>query len=274
MGYKNIMWSDFAIIDSYVQFGLTFLQEKATDLYHFSKRKAIEFANTPQAQSFAISAIWFYHSVETRVYFVLKGLYDDNRLIRGPVDLVYFIIGTGINKSHLREERKSENWFEVCKLVKEENTFSLISRSLDLDSNDTNVGKKISEIVCELGASSGLDTFFTLKHDNTYITRTVNNFTDINSKESNVRFISIEYTHPLQETPVDIKLDHRCYTIGNELFSPAFILHALENQPEPYHFDMDYEVNLIDGQVKNVSINSEQYILIDSENTYDVKGSK
>jgi hypothetical protein len=268
------MWSDFAIIDSYVQFGLTFLQEKATDLYHFAKRKAVEFANSPQAQSFAISAIWFYHSVETRVYFFLKGLYDDNRLIRGPVDLVYFIIGTGINKSHLREERKSENWIEICKLAKEENAFYLVSRSLDLDSNDVNIGKKINEIVCELGASSGLDTFFTLKYDDTYITRAVNSFTDINSKESNVRFISIEYTHPLQETPVDLKLDQRHYIIGNELFSPAFILHALENQHEPYHFDMDYEVNLIDGQVKNVSINSEQYILIDSENTYDVKGSK
>jgi hypothetical protein len=268
------MWIDLAIIDSYVQMGLTFLQEKATDLYNFSKRKAVEFANSPQAQSFAISAIWIYCSAETQVYFFLKGLYDDNRLIRGPVDLVYFIIGTGINKPRLNDENKSENWFEICKLVKEDEKFSLVSRCLDLNSNDSDIGKKINEIVCEFDTSSRLDTFFTLKQDDIYIIRTVENFTDINAKESDVKFISIEYTHSLQETPIDLKLSHKAYVIGNELFSPAFILNALENQSETYHFDMDYVVKLIDGQVKSTSITSKEYILIDTENTYEIKENK
>lgn len=268
------MWSDLAIIDSYVQFGLTFLQEKATDLYNFSKRKAVEFANSPQAQSFAISAIWIYCSAETQIYFFLKGLYDDNRLLRGPVDLVYFIIGTGINKPRLNDERKYENWFEICKLVKEEDKFSLVSRFLELNSNDSDIGKKINEIVCEFGASSSIDTFFTLKQDDVYIIRTVENFTDINAKESDVKFISIEYTHALQETPIDLKLSNRAYVIGNELFSPAFVLNALENQSEPYHFDMDYVVKLIDTDVKSLSINSKEYILINAENEYVVKGTK
>jgi len=268
------MWSDLAIIDSYVQMGLTFLQEKATDLYNFSKRKAVEFANSPQAQSFAISAIWIYCYAETQVYFFLKGLYDDNRLLRGPVDLVYFVIDAGLNKPRLNDENKSENWFEICKLVKEEDTFSLISRFLELNSNDSDIGKKISEIVCEFGDSSGLDTFFTLKQDDVYIIRTVENFTDISAKESDVKFISIEYTHALQETPIDLKLSTRAYVIGNELFSPAFILNALENQSEPYHFDMDYVVKLIDTDVKSLSINSKEYILINAENTYEIKENK
>jgi hypothetical protein len=110
-----------------------------------------------------------------------------------------------------------------------------------------------------------------LKQDDVYIIRTVENFTDINAEESDVKFISIEYTHALQETPIDIKLNNRAYAIGNELFSPAFVLNALENQSEPYHFDMDYVVKLIDGQVKCTAISSKEYILIGSENTYEVK---
>jgi hypothetical protein len=99
----------------------------------------------------------------------------------------------------------------------------------------------------------------------------VENFTYIKAKVSDVKFISIEYTHSLQETPIDLKLNNGAYVIGNELFSPAFILNALENQSEPYHFDMDYLVKLIDDQVKSVEITSKEYILIGSENTYEVK---
>jgi len=264
------MWSDLAIIDSYLQVGFTFLQRKATDLYNFSKIKATEFANSPRVQCFAVSAIWMYHSAETQVYLFLKGLYDDNRLIRGPVDLIYFVVDAGLNKPRINE-RKSENWFELCKLVKEEDTFSLVSRTLHLNSSDVDIGTKISALVCEMGSSSSVDMFFTLKQDDVYIIRTVENFADINAEESDVKFISIEYTHALQETPIDIKLNNRAYAIGNELFSPAFVLNALENQSKPYHFDMDYVVKLIDGQVKCTTISSKEYILIGSENTYEVK---
>ena len=268
------MWSDLAVIDSYIQVGFTFLQGKATDLYNFSKRKATEFANSPRAQRFAVSVIWMYHSAETQVYLFLKGLYDDNRLIRGPVDLIYFVVDAGLNKPHIKEEKDSENCFELYKLVKEEDKFSLVSRTLDLNSTDLDIGTKISALVCEMGSSPSVDMFFALKQDNTYVIRIVENFTDINSNKSNVKFISIEYTHALQETPIDIKLDERSYAIGNELFSPAFMLNALENQSEPYHFDMDYVVKLIDTDVKSLSINSKEYILIDAENEYVVKGTK
>lgn len=268
------MWSDLAVIDSYIQVGFTFLQGKATDLYNFSKIKATEFANSPRTQRFAVSAIWMYHSAETQVYLFLKGLYDDNRLIRVPVDLIYFVVDAGLNKPRIKEEKDSENCFELCKLVKEEDKFSLILRTLDLNSTDLDIGTKISALVCEMGSSSSVDMFFTLKQDNTYIIRTVENFTDINAEESDVKFISIEYTHALQETPIDIKLDERSYAIGNELFSPAFVLNALENQSEPYHFDMDYVVKLIDGQVKCTAISSKEYILIGSENTYEVKETR
>lgn len=262
------MWSDLTIIASYVEAGLTFLQEKAVNLYNFSKRKGQEFANSPRVQHFAISTIWIYYSAETYLCLFLKGLYDDNRLIRGPVDAFYFLAAIGFKKSQTNNYPESENWFRLCKLIEDEDGFSIESNTIDLDSDEYNA------LVDELSDSPGLNIFFMMKQENSYIIRNLGKANDIQVAESNVKFINIEYTHSSQDKLIDLKLEQGAYMTGNELFSPAFVLNALENQSEPYHFDMDYELKIIDSDVKSFSINSNQYILIDSENTYVVKESK
>jgi len=267
------MWSDITIIDWYVQEGSTFLQEKMGDLYNFSKRKGLEFANSPRVQNFAISVIWACHSVETRVCDFLKGMYDDNRLIRGPVDLFYFLAGIGFKKSEINRANESENWARLCKLVEDEDGFSLVSHKIELDSDECDNDEKINALVDEIGSASGLNVFFTMKRGDSYIIRNLEKVNEIRAIESSVKFINIEYTHSSQENVIDLKLEQGAYMTGNELFSPAFVLSALQNQSEPYHFDMDYELKFIDSDVNHFSIHSKQYILIDSENSYVVKES-
>lgn len=267
------MWSDITIIDWYIQEGSTFLQDKMGDLYNFSKRKGQEFANSPRVQNFAISAIWAYHSVETRFCLFLKGLYDDNRLIRGPVDLFCFLAGIGFRKSQTNHCLTSENWARLCKLVEDEDGFSLISHKIDLDSDECDVDEKIDALVDEIGCSSGVNVFFTMKQGDFYIIRNMEKANRTRATESSVKFINIEYTHSSLEKAIDLTLEKGAYMTGNELFSPVFVLSALQNQSEPYHFDMEYELKFIDSDVNHFSVHSNQYVLIDSENTYLVKES-
>jgi hypothetical protein len=177
----------------------------------------------------------------------------------------------GFKKSVIKRNTESENWFRLCKLVEDEDGFSLLSHTVDLDNTDGCIETKISNLVDEIECSSGVNVFFTMKRGDSYIIRNLEKVNEISATESSVKFINIEYTHPSQEKAIDLKLDQGAYMTGNELFSPAFILNALQNQCEPYHFDMEYELKAIDSDVKSFTINSNQYVFIDSENTYLVK---
>jgi hypothetical protein len=261
------MWTDLAIIESYLSMAFVFIQDKAVEFYAFAAKKAIEIANSPRAQNLAISAIWIVCSVETQVSLFLKGLYDDNRLIRGPVDLVYFLVGN-VAVKQAKNEPERGNWFRLHKLVKDGDDFSLVITTFDLNQD---LKTTINNYVDELGNIPKSDLYFSAKHEDHYIVRTLEKVEEIVVNEAELRFINIEYTHPLQDVPINIKLKAAYYVVGNELFSPAFVLNALENQPAEFYFDKDYVLNLMDSDVTTFSITSNQYILIEAEETYVIK---
>jgi len=73
-------------------------------------------------------------------------------------------------------------------------------------------------------------------------------------------FLSIEYSHPTMETNISLNLDEKYLITGNELFSPCFVLKCLNYQNEPYVFDKDYKISILDSDIKNITIGSSQYI--------------
>lgn len=86
---------------------------------------------------------------------------------------------------------------------------------------------------------------------------------------SGVSFLTIQYTHPRQPYPVTIVLPKGMYTIGNELFSPIFVLRCLKYQTQPYYFDMNYSLKIIDNNIDIIKLTSKQYIKIE-EKTYKI----
>lgn len=82
-------------------------------------------------------------------------------------------------------------------------------------------------------------------------------------------FLSIQYTHPLMDETIYIDLDKQFYYSKNEILSPLFIQRCLEYQPANYHFDMDYELHIIDNDIETFSLKSNQYILL-SETKYEI----
>lgn len=73
-------------------------------------------------------------------------------------------------------------------------------------------------------------------------------------------FLSIEYNHPNMKTTISLNLDKRYLITGNELFSPCFVLKCLNYQKEPYVFDKDYSLSILDSDIKNITIGSGEYI--------------
>ena len=86
---------------------------------------------------------------------------------------------------------------------------------------------------------------------------------------SNVRFVSVEYTHPDLGEPISVKLSKEYWQVGNELFSSAFIMRYLEYQSDPYVFDDRYKVVIMDGNMDIIELSLGQFIVL-GQNKYEI----
>lgn len=86
-------------------------------------------------------------------------------------------------------------------------------------------------------------------------------------KLSTISFSFIEYYHPKMVKPLEILLPNDFFTIGNELFTPAFVLRQLELMNCYFIFDNDYEIHFIDHDIIEKHLKYNEYIVIE-ENGY------
>jgi hypothetical protein len=88
-------------------------------------------------------------------------------------------------------------------------------------------------------------------------------------KISSISFLDIQYHHPDMKDSLILKIPKEWCCVGNELFSPAFILRMLYYQSFPFVFDMRYTLDIMDNQLNMLSLNSHQHILLQNT-TYEV----
>ena len=75
-------------------------------------------------------------------------------------------------------------------------------------------------------------------------------------------FLSIEYSHPALENKVPIELSASVYIEGNEILSRQFVRRYLEYQSEPFVFDDNYKLTIMDSKIKILELSSNQYVTI------------
>jgi hypothetical protein len=90
------------------------------------------------------------------------------------------------------------------------------------------------------------------------------------NRPSSARFLSIQYVHDKMNAPIVLELDPAYFYEKNELFMPAFILHLLEHQGEPFYFDMAYTLHIIDNQINIFELKSTKYIIL-NRYSYDIR---
>jgi hypothetical protein len=84
--------------------------------------------------------------------------------------------------------------------------------------------------------------------------------------QSNVKFLLVEYSHPRMNYTICFYFSNGIYQLQNELFTPCFVLHALQYQSEYYVFDMDYILSIVDNNVHTFTLKSHQYIRLEKNN--------
>jgi len=79
---------------------------------------------------------------------------------------------------------------------------------------------------------------------------------------SDVRFLTIQYTHPRMEYVINIKLPNEYFISNNEILSCTFVKMWLEHQTVKYEYDMDYVLKIIDYNINLTDLKSNQSIVI------------
>ena len=269
----------------------------------WAAEKVSKLAESPRVQNAVLFFILFNNRVQTNCYLFFKNVYDENQIIRVPVDFALWSYGQAelMNLKH-RIEPNVDSWLNVCSSVRIKRgvhvnkspcryleSYSHFSdktlNSLKNKEKDEGVGNTESFIIaCESNANLAKDNSDYEDHDTVVIMKQGCNYKvsianlhqsredpyNFTLAKSNVIFLGVEYCVESKNIVVPLKLQKGMYIQENELFSPAFVRRMLEYQSEYFEFEMDYILNIIDGEVHNFALNNNQYIVL-RENEYEVK---
>lgn len=87
---------------------------------------------------------------------------------------------------------------------------------------------------------------------------------------SSIRFLSVTYTNKEQTYSITLNVDKEWLVVGNEILGSTHVLRMLEYQNEPFVFNMDYVLDIIDSNINIFQIRKHQYLKI-GENNYTIE---
>lgn len=96
----------------------------------------------------------------------------------------------------------------------------------------------------------------------------------IETNPSNVRLLSVEYTHPRMNHPIHIELPKSIYIAGNQILSAVFILRHLKYNhllSSGFVFDDKYKIKVMDDNVDQFELGYGNYCTLD-EMGYKIMG--
>jgi hypothetical protein len=278
------MWYDLKAMEDTINCVYDILRANAITFGCWSNMKVRNFLKSPMVQTVAIYAIIFIGRVQAKTYLLAKRLYDQNELIRVPTDFIIWSYETiEVMRIRHRQEPTSKRWLNVClsgrlnsgtHLGKTPYNFTESYNKMD-DLIDKDDMIQAFEVALENNADiyNDDDTIVVMKWDGLYkisrVTTPVKPQT-YDLEKSTVRFLSVEYTVPHSTSGVSLKIPVEMCMQGNELFSHAFVRRLLEYQSEPFEFDFNYRLKVMDGEVNEFELNNTQYIVL-GESDYEVK---
>jgi hypothetical protein len=197
-------------------------------------------------------------------------LYDNYECFQETTDTISYLSTYTCNTIYQKRTEPFEvYWWSICRINKSE-----------FEKNDS-----LEEIILFKRPLFSIENDFIIYHFIDFYAcfnnnRTINNneqhelferWNLINPKKSNIRFLSIQYTHPELEEPIELNLENQWYFVGNELLGKTHILRILEYQfsKSQYIFDERYILKIIDSDINIFEINAEQYIRLE-EDKYEI----
>ena len=235
-----------------------------------------------------IKLILFFNFLKTHYEINYTWLYETNETFHRTIDSLENGLYSFKKISFPYYIEPPYSYFKICykdETYKEEylNSDSLLydTETKDILSKIVNIYKDFFNIVKPLIKNNELDYLVLIHYknftDDLIISRVIDKTSHEDTEDNDICcvettrnfFLSIEYSHPKMENTIPITIDSRYLVAGNELFSSCFILKCLNYQSEPYIFDSNYKINILDSNIKNIILTTNQYIRL-SKKTYEI----
>ena len=264
-------------------------------MYHIKMViKAHNYITTVDISTFLFDALLVYSKSMTYLSKQCVRVYNNNEDVKYIVDYIHHILHSMhafINSYSV--EPYSFNW--ICTsilLVKKQPSFFNWNNTTFLESYQAIdlTGIKDADQFCinkmkEIAESAALiiendnatESMITMKTDKNYLYFC--NKRAPNNVEFNIAILdgdvvkpcllSIEYTNPVMTSGIVLTLDTKYYYNNNIIFTPIFVRRLLEYQPEIFHFDLNYKLNIMDSNIHQFSLSSSQTLKL-TKNGYEI----
>jgi hypothetical protein len=233
------------------------------DKYNMSDSEIVQ--NDYSTEMCVIGYVFWLSDIINRCSSCCTSIYENNDCIKDTVDCTSFITEYSCKAcSSKREEPMEKTWistnyvepssnelvenyiiledFEISRYNEYFSTYTSEKRELVIVKGYNRAKKETYYICCH---PSHLITFFRIEI-------------------STIRFLSINYRCG-EENPVSIKIDKEWLTVGNEILGYTHVLRMLEHQSEPFVFNMDYTLDIIDSDIQVFQIKSNEYLKIEKD---------
>jgi len=277
---------------------LEVMQESARAIADFTKNvivagtawviiKAVEFSETEFFQNAVSSAIFEYSRIQTNIYLWSKEVYQEYYAARIIIDVAVFVKETYVSLTSRKRLEPPGNWAQVCsshyltrgyhigdgKPIYAE-SYCIIIDSDELESHFQTCYENNRELVAENKEYENSDTLIIARSNDKYRVLRCGN-TESKSpvfpmESSSIKFLSAEYFATPESAPIVLQIPKTMYITNNELFSPGFVRRALEYQDEPFEFNANYIVKIMDQSLNQVELDQTKYIRL-GESEYTIE---
>jgi len=182
-------------------------------------------------------------------------IYSCNNFLKGIIDNISYVTTWTCNSIQKKRTEPNELiWGASCRINGgrlEESFVYERNYSIIVESGDFVIYRNGDYILCSQTGLVQIDNTPTL---------------------SDIRFLSIEYTHPEMAESIQLVLEKEWCMVGNEVLGKIHILRMLEYQVfnSQYIFDDRYILKIIDSNIHILEIGSRQQIRLEKEEIFIV----
>lgn len=242
-----------------------------------------------------INSVFCFSDIINRCSSCFGEIYEDNECIKDTIDCTVYISEYAYKAcSCKREEPMEKSWISTNYMDINKNElideYSILDEYKISRFNDFFLGytRKTTDLVILKGydkskkesyyiclESLNLTNLFipthisdllqelSLTHINSLVLKNINNQV-FKPTYSNIRFLSITYRNGTVRS-ISLQIDKEWLVIGNEILGYTHVFRMLEYQSEPFIFDMDYTLDIIDSDIKIFELKSHQFLKMEKD---------
>lgn len=236
-------------------------------------------------QHVALYGLWAYSEFCVKCDDCAKDIYDKNESVRYIVDGFQTVYDQVIEFCSTAEiEPNAQYWMTLCTVQKYDEYNNHYTESLQISETPISLSneKSFLEAIDTTKDNVIRDTILIMKSNGLYRIRLIkknedldeNSYIDvvdvgspppeqeITFEPSCFKILNAIYKHPELTESIELNVPVEMFMVGNELFSPAFVRRCLEYQSNPFVFDAQYRVDIVDSNINVITLNHTQYLQV------------